>query len=54
MQHFVELVDGATSQLEIGLSDHCVIALDPSEARQAGPRILERYHVPRDRSEDLR
>jgi hypothetical protein len=54
MKHFVELVDGAKSQLEIGLSDHCVIALDPSEARKAGPRILERYHVPRDRSDDLR
>ena len=53
MRHFVELVDGATDRVEICTSDHCVIALDVSEARSNGPRILERYHVPRDRSDDL-
>jgi S1-C subfamily serine protease len=53
MIHFVQLVDAASDRLELRTSDHCVIALDVAEARDAGPRILERYHVPSDRSDDL-
>ncbi len=54
MRHFVELVLSADTHLEIRTSDHSVIALDPKEAREASARILDRYHVPFDRSADLR
>ena len=54
MRHFVELVEAAENGLEIRNSDHCVIALDTQQAAAANPRILERYHVPADRSDDLR
>jgi S1-C subfamily serine protease len=53
MGHFVELVLAADERLELRTSDHCVLAFDAAAARDAGPRILERYHVPADRSAQL-
>ncbi len=53
LRHFVEMLDEATGVLEIQVSDDSVIALDAAEAREANERILERYHIRRDRSRDL-
>lgn len=54
MLDFVERVASATGIVEIKTSTHGVIALDAAEVREATPRILERYHITRDRSDDVR
>jgi S1-C subfamily serine protease len=51
--HFVELVEASGDTLEIVTSDHCRMAFDRAEAEEARARILDRYHVPGDRSADL-
>jgi S1-C subfamily serine protease len=53
MQHFVELVESSTGIVEIVTSSKGRIVLAPTEARQANQSILARYHIPRDRSENL-
>jgi S1-C subfamily serine protease len=53
MAHFVELVEGAGAEIDIRTNTHAVIALDPAAVAAAQPAILERYQVPRDRSDDL-
>ncbi|MEM1034398.1 MAG: serine protease [Myxococcota bacterium] len=50
LAHFVEMVEGTRAgAVEIALSDHGVLVLDPAEARRRGPEILARYRVPSDR-----
>lgn len=53
LAHLVEMLEEARGVIEIQVSDDSVIALDPVEAREANARILERYHIRRDRSRDL-
>ena len=53
MSHFVELVENADGLLKVKLSDDCLAAFDTSEARKANARILDRYHIGRDRSANL-
>ena len=50
MRHLVEMLEQAKGIIEIQVSDDTIIALDPAEAREANQRILERYHIRRDRS----
>ena len=54
MRHFVELVEGSTDIVELCMSDKCRIVLDPKAAATRKADLLARYHVPRDRSDDLR
>lgn len=49
MMHFVELVEGADSHLELVTSEGCRIVLDLEHARDANVRILERYRISSDR-----
>jgi len=53
LSHLVELLEEAKGVIEIQVSDDSIVALDPEEAREANARILERYHIRRDRSRDL-
>lgn len=53
LAHLVELLEEAKGVIEIQVSDDSIVALDPEEAREANARILERYHIRRDRSRDL-
>ncbi|HPF15363.1 MAG TPA: serine protease, partial [Planctomycetota bacterium] len=53
MAHFVQLVESTQGLLTLKTSSGLSIVLDTELAREAGPRILGRYRVPRDRSEDL-
>jgi len=53
LRHLVELLEEAKGVIEIQISDDSILALDPAEAREANARILERYHIRRDRSRDL-
>jgi hypothetical protein len=53
MVDFVARLLAATGIVEIGTSSGGVIMLDASAVRDATPRILERYRIPRDRSLDL-
>ncbi|MDY0000364.1 MAG: trypsin-like peptidase domain-containing protein [Polyangia bacterium] len=53
MSHFVELLGAATDKVELQTSRHGIVVLDVAGAREATPRILARYRIPRDRSEDL-
>ncbi len=54
MQDFIARVDGAEGLVEIGTSRGGLIVLDRKEVRAAMPRIQARYHIPEDRSADLR
>ncbi len=54
MREFVATVDACQDVLDIRTSLRGRIVLDVKEAREASARILEHYHVPRDRSQDLR
>ncbi len=49
----VERVDAATGELEIQTSRGGVIVFESEQVRRENSRILERYHIPRDRSADL-
>lgn len=53
MRHFVELVVGSSPRVELKTTDKCLIVLDTAAAKERGPELLTRYHVPRDRSRDL-
>ena len=53
LQHLVGLLEEAKGIIELQVSEDSIIALDPVEAREANQRILERYHIRRDRSQDL-
>lgn len=53
MLDFVTRLERASGVVEIRLSHANVIMLDTEQVRAARARILDRYHVPRDRSRDL-
>ena len=58
LRHLVELVDGAKGEfLRFGVDDNhewdSLVVLDLAALREATPRVLERYRIPADRSEDL-
>lgn len=50
---FVRRVDSATGTITLEMSSGCLVVLDVDAAKQAHARVLERYHVPRDRSDQL-
>lgn len=50
---FVRTVSATSGLLELKTSSDGVIVLDTAEVAAANPRILERYHITRDRSPDL-
>jgi hypothetical protein len=54
MRDFVRRVDATDGLLEIKTSLGGTIVLETRDAREAGPRILARYHVPADRTPALR
>ncbi|MBM4360187.1 MAG: trypsin-like peptidase domain-containing protein [Deltaproteobacteria bacterium] len=53
LAHLVELLEEAKDVIEIQVSEESIVTIDPVEAREANARILERYHIRRDRSRDL-
>ncbi|MBX3462336.1 MAG: trypsin-like peptidase domain-containing protein [Planctomycetes bacterium] len=53
MADFVRRMDAATGAVVLKLSSGASVLLDAAAARAAMPRILQRYHVPGDRSPDL-
>lgn len=53
MVDFVERVEASDAEVEIVTASDGVIVLDPKEVRAAASRILDRYHIARDRSADL-
>jgi S1-C subfamily serine protease len=54
MADFVTQVEASRGLIEIRTSSDSYIVLDTERAREATPRILERYHIARDRSPDLK
>ncbi len=59
LRHLVELIDGAQGEfLRLGIDcDHewdTLLVLDLAALREATPRVLERYRIPSDRSDDLK
>jgi len=54
MRDFVEQVQSASDLVELSTSCRGTLIIDPAEAAEAAPRILERYCIPLDRSADLR
>ena len=59
LRHLVELVDGAEGEfLRLGIDDDnewdSLLVLDLAALREATPRVMERYRIPADRSEDLK
>ena len=54
LQHFVELVENSAGNIEITTSRFGVIVLNAKEVKKAHQRILDRYHIPADRSASLR
>lgn len=53
MADFVRCVDGADGEVVIQLASGATVLLDVAAARAAQARILELYHLPGDRSDDL-
>lgn len=53
MSEFVDLVESSSQSATITTSSDGVIVLDAAEARLANRRILERYRIAADRSDDL-
>ena len=53
MEDFVRQVDESQGLLELKTSYRGTVVLDPAVVAEAHPRILERYHIPGDRSPDL-
>jgi S1-C subfamily serine protease len=53
MRAFVQALDAASGTLELSMSGHTRMILQVDEARDAHARILRRYQIPRDRSDDL-
>ena len=50
---FVRRVESATGTLRLELSSGSLVVLDVGAAREAQTRVLERYRVPQDRSDQL-
>src|SRR5439155_18810161 len=53
MVDFVATLSNAHGVVEITTTSGGMIVLDADEVRKATPRILTRYHIPRDRTADL-
>jgi hypothetical protein len=53
MVDFVQQLSAARGVVEITTTSGGVIMLDADEVRKATPRILQRYHIPRDRTAGL-
>jgi S1-C subfamily serine protease len=53
MADFVRRVEAAHGLIEIRTSSEGLIVLDAARAREANPRIMERYRITHDRSPDL-
>ena len=53
LEDFVARLSGARGVVEITTTSGGMIMLDADEVRRATPRILGRYHIPRDRSPGL-
>jgi S1-C subfamily serine protease len=53
MVDFVRTIGASKNLVEIETSSQGLIVFDPEEVRAATSRILERYHITRDRSGDL-
>jgi S1-C subfamily serine protease len=53
LEDFVRRVVESEGLVEIKTASNGVIMFDATEVRAATPRILERYHIPRDRSRGL-
>ncbi len=53
MEDFVARLSAATGVIEIQTTSGGIIMLDADEVRKATPRILARYHIPRDRTAGL-
>ncbi|HLL25729.1 MAG TPA: PDZ domain-containing protein, partial [Kofleriaceae bacterium] len=53
MEDFVARLSAARGVIEIQTTSGGVIMLDADEVRKATPRILTRYHIPRDRTPGL-
>ena len=54
LQHFLELVEGSEGNIEMTTSRYGVIVLNAEEVKKAQQRILDRYHIPADRSVSLK
>jgi hypothetical protein len=59
LRHLVELIDGAKGEfLRFGIDGNhewdSLLVLDLAALREATPRVMERYRIPADRSDDLR
>jgi len=53
MQDFVKALTSAHGVVEITTTSGGMIMMDADDVRKAQPRILARYHIPRDRTEGL-
>ncbi len=53
MEDFVARLSGARGIVEIETTSGGIIILDADDVRKATPRILARYHIPRDRTPGL-
>jgi hypothetical protein len=53
MVDFVQQLSSAHGVVEIETTSGGMIVLDADEVRKATPRILARYHIPRDRTPGL-
>jgi S1-C subfamily serine protease len=53
MEDFVAQLSAARGVIEIATTSGGLIVLDADEVRKATPRILARYHIPRDRTPGL-
>ncbi len=53
MADFVQSLSAARGVVEITTTSGGMIVLDAEEVRKATPRILARYHIPRDRTQTL-
>ena len=59
LRHLAELVDGCTEEfLRFGMDEdneyNVDLVVDAAQMREATRRVMERYAIPADRSEDLR
>ena len=59
LEHLVELVEGCRDEffvfgMDMGDERSVDIVVDAAESRSATPRVMKRYGIPADRSEDLR
>ena len=54
LRHFLELVENSDGTIEITTSRYGVIVLNAAKVKNAHDRILKRYHIPADRSSNLK